>query len=402
MRINWEKRLKETEPEIRSWFHHLHENPELGFEEFETSLFVEQKLKSFQKMEVRRIGSTGVLGILKTGKKGPVLAFRADMDALPIEENETHLIRSRNPGVMHACGHDGHTASLLGAAKILAEQADKLCGEIRFLFQPSEEIQPGGAKGMVKEGVLEGVDYIFGMHYSIDEDAGCFSIQEGAGFAANYKFDMTVTGQEGHAAFPHLAKDAILCAGELVCALHRIVGRVVCPSEQVVLSVTEISGGNSYNSIPREVQLKGTLRFLNKDLAEPLLQKMKETGEGICSANGCRFSWSFQEGCMPLYNEPALTEKIRNILEENFGKEKILSHEPVMGCEDFSEYLKTTKGVYFRTGAKTVEADGTVYPTHNSGYRLNEEALVYGTGSMIAVFLGMMEQEEEQGKENIL
>lgn len=394
MRIKWEKRLREIEPEIRSWFHHLHQNPELGFEEFETSAFVEEKLKSFQEIEVRRVGSTGVLGIIKTEKKGPTLAFRADMDALPIEEDETHLIRSRNRGVMHACGHDGHTASLLGAAKILAEQKDQLCGEIRFIFQPSEEIQPGGAKGMVQDGALIGVDYIFGMHYSIDEEAGCFSIQEGFGFAANYKFDMTVTGQEGHAAFPHLAKDAVLCASELVCALHRIVSRGVCPSEQVVLSVTEISGGNSYNSIPMEVLLKGTFRFLNKDLEEVLPGKIKETGEGICNANGCRFSWRYEEGCMPLYNEPVLTEKIRNILADSFGKAQVLPHEPVMGCEDFSEYLKKTKGVYFRTGAKTLEADGTVYPTHSSGYRLNEEALLYGTGGIIEVLLGMMEQEK--------
>lgn len=394
MRLKWEKRLREIEPEIRRWFHHLHQNPELGFEEFETSAFVEQKLKSFQKIEVRRIGSTGVLGIIKTEKKGPVLAFRADMDALPIEEDETHVVCSRNRGVMHACGHDGHTASLLGAAKILAEQVDQLCGEIRFLFQPSEEIQPGGAKSMVQGGALEGVDYIFGMHYSIDEEVGCFSIQEGQGFAANYKLDITVAGQEGHAAFPYLAKDAILCASELVCALNRIVSRGISPAEQVVLSVTEISGGNSYNSIPGEVLLKGTFRFLNRDLTERIIDKIRETGEGVCKANGCRFSWNFQEGCMPLYNEPVLTGSVRNILEESFGKSQVLNHEPVMGCEDFSEYLKKTKGVYFRTGAKTVEEDGTVYPTHNSGYHLNEEALLYGTGSIIEVLLGMMEQDK--------
>lgn len=393
MRPEIKESLKKTEPRIRKWFRHLHVNPELGFKEYETAGFVEEELKSFKNMEVERLGETGVLGRLKTGRSGPVFAFRADMDALPIEEDSSHELRSKNRGVMHACGHDGHTASLLGAAKILSDMKDELCGEVRFVFQPSEEVQPGGAKMMVREGALAGVDYIFGLHYSIDEEVGQFSIQEGPNFAANYKFDIRITGKEGHAAFPHLTSDSVLACAELVCALNRIVSRQISPASAAVLSVTAINGGNSYNSIPREMHIQGTFRFLEQPVGQAIISKIEEVGTGICSANRCQFTWNWEEGCIPLCNEPGLTRQIKTILENSYGTENVMGHEPVMGCEDFSEYLKHTNGVYYRVGARTTEADGTVFPTHNSGYRLNENALIYGTGSIVQVI------EELAGKQ---
>ena len=387
MQKELENQIKSVEPEVIQWFHYLHEHPELGFEEVGTADFVEKQLKSFLNIEIKRFGKTGVMGILHTNTPGQTVAFRADMDALPIKENADHVICSKNKGVMHACGHDGHTATLLGAAKILSGMTDKLCGEIRFIFQPSEEIQPGGAKSVVENGALDGVDYIFGLHYSIDEEPGFFSIHPGTNFAANYMFDMTLTGKEGHAAFPHLASDTVLAAAELILALHHIVPRSVNPLSSAVISITRVQGGKAYNTLPARVRLGGTIRYLEREYSPVIARRIEEIGYGIASAYECGFSWKLTEGCEALYNEPELTKKVRKILENCYGASKVSDTEPVMGCEDFSEYLKITKGIYYRVGARTTEADGTVYPTHNSGFVLNEKAISYGMGSIINILL---------------
>lgn len=394
MNFELEKKIKSIEPEVVEWFHYLHEHPELGFEEFGTADFVEKTLKSFSNIKVLRLGKTGVLGILHTERPGRTVAFRADMDALPIKENPAHRICSKNEGVMHACGHDGHTATLLGAAKILAEMKDTLCGDIRFIFQPSEEVQPGGAKSMVEHGALDGVDYIFGLHYSIDAEPGFFAVHPGINFAANYMFDMMLTGKEGHAAFPHLASDTVLAAAELVQALQHIVSRSVDPLSSAVLSVTRIQGGKVYNTLPSRVRLGGTIRYLNRSEYPVIVRRIEEIGYGIASAYNCGFSWKLTEGCELLHNEPELTKKVGQILENNYGTSKILDNAPVMGCEDFSEYLKTTKGVYYRVGARTTEPDGSVYPTHNSGFVLNEKALAYGVGSIINILMEFAKTEK--------
>lgn len=387
MNIELEKKIKAVEAEVIGWFRHLHEHPELGFEEFETADFIEKTLGSFSGIEVLRLGETGVLGILHTGHPGRTVAFRADMDALPIKESPTHQVRSKKEGIMHACGHDGHMATLLGAARILSEMKDELCGEIRFIFQPSEEIQPGGAKYMVKYGALEEVDYIFALHYSPDAEPGFFSVHSGINFAANYMFDMMLTGKGGHAAFPHLSGDTVLAAAELIQALQHIVPRSVNPISPAVISVTRIKGGKTYNTLPSRVKLGGTIRYLNPSEYPVIVRRIEEIGYGIASAYNCGFSWKLTEGCGLLYNEPELTEKVRRILENNYGVSRILDNAPVMGGEDFSEYLKTTKGVYYRVGARTMESDGSVYPTHNRGFVLNEKALVYGIGSILSILI---------------
>ncbi len=394
MYVDLEKKVKQIEPEVIEWFHYLHEHPELGFEEIGTADFVEKHLKSFSGIGVKRLGKTGVVGILRTNAPGKTVAFRADMDALPIKENENHVICSKNEGVMHACGHDGHTATLLGAAKILSEMREELCGEIRFIFQPSEEVQPGGAKTMAENGALDGLDYIFGLHYSIDEAPGFFSIHPGVNFAANYMFDMMLTGKEGHAAFPHLTSDTVLAAAELIQALNHIVSRSVDPLSSAVISVTRVQGGKLYNTIPAHISLGGTIRCLDMEYCPLLARRIEEIGYGIASAYECGFSWKLTEGCEALYNAPELTGRVREILENAYGISRIKDAAPVMGCEDFSEYLKTTKGIYYRVGARTTEADGIVYPTHNSGFILNEKALGYGMSSIIRILLEFTKAEE--------
>lgn len=395
--------VEELENTVIEWFRYLHTYPELGFCEDNTSAFVEEKLREYTEMEIRRIGRTGVAAVLKTGRPGPVLAFRADMDALPIQENAKHSPCSAKPGVMHACGHDGHTATLLGAAVVLSRMKDELEGELRLIFQPAEEVQPGGARAIEESGILDGVDRIFGLHYSIDEEVGCFSLRPGANFAANYKFDIILSGKEGHAAFPHLAQDMILAGAELVCMLNRIVSRKIDPMSAALLSVTQIHGGSTYNSLPEEVRVSGTLRFHDRKCMEILTENMEQTAKHIGELYGANAKVTIEEGCEPLHNDAVTAHAVKEILSGSFGKEHILDHPPVMGCEDFSEYLKRRKGCYFRVGARFTEEDGTVFPTHNSGYRLNEKALVYGMESIVSVLTGMprylAREEREKGEE---
>ncbi|WP_171031584.1 MULTISPECIES: amidohydrolase [Eubacteriales] len=389
MRKQIREYAKKIRPEVTEWFHYLHTHPELGFCEENTAAFAENILKTHTDMEIRRIGKIGIAAVMRTGAPGPVLAFRADMDALPIQENPDHSPCSVNPGVMHACGHDGHTATLLGAAVILNQMRDELGGEIRLIFQPAEEVQPGGAKMIEESNILEGVDRIFGLHYSIDEEVGFFSVRPGANFAANYKFDIRLTGKEGHAAFPHLAQDMILAGAELTCMLNRIVSRKIDPMSSALLSVTQIHGGTTYNSLPEEIHIGGTLRFHDEKCRDILIENMENTVKCIGEMYEADTEIAVEEGCGPLCNEAGTEKAVEEILSRHFGREHILDHPPVMGCEDFSEYLKKRKGCYFRVGARYTEEDGTVYPTHNSGFRLNEEALVYGVESIVSILTEM-------------
>lgn len=390
-----ENQILSMEPELKEWFHYLHENPELGMQEYNTSKFVEEKLRSFSGIEVKRVGETGVVGTLRTGKPGRTLAFRADMDALPITETEDHILRSKNEGVMHACGHDGHTSTLLGTAKILSENRELLCGEIRFIFQPSEEIQPGGARLMVENGALDGVDYIFGFHYNIDKDPGNYIFQSGVSFASNYTFDAVIRGKGTHAAFPHWGNDTISAACDTVSAFNSIASRAIDPISSAVISVTQIHAGNSYNSIPPEVRFGGTIRFLQNECRDVILQKMEAVLAGITGVYGCEYELSVKECCPPLYNNPELEEEVKKIFAEQFGEDKVSECLPVMGCEDFAEYLKDTEGLYYLVCGRTVEEDGKVYPTHNSKFRLNEDALVYGVQGAVLTLMSFLEQKGE-------
>lgn len=392
-----ENQIKNMEQELKEWFRYLHENPELGMQEYNTSKFVEEKLKSFKGIEVRRVGETGIVGVIKTGRPGRTLAFRADMDALPITECKEHVLRSKKEGVMHACGHDGHTATLLGTAKILSENRGKLCGEIRFIFQPSEEIQPGGARMMISGGALEKVDYIFGFHYNIDKEPGNYIFQSGVSFASNYTFDATVKGKGTHAAFPHWGNDSMLASCEIVSTMNYITSRFIDPVSSAVISTTQMHAGNSYNSIPSEVKFGGTIRFLQKECKDAILKKIEEIMAGIAKVYGCESELSVKECCPPLYNNPEIEERIKKIFADKFGRDKISECMPVMGCEDFAEYLQQTDGLYYLVCARSIEEDGSVYPTHNSRFRLNEDALIHGVYGAVYLLLSFMEQEENNG-----
>lgn len=368
---------KEAEPEVIQWRHHLHRHPELGFQEFETTAFIEEKLRSFGGFEILRPTPTGVVAILKGALPGKVCAYRADIDALPITECEENDPRSEVPGVMHACGHDGHAAALLGIAKILSALQDELPGEYRLLFQPAEEIPPGGARGFVDAGVLDGVDMVFGLHLSYAQPVGVFTIGSGPQYAATYNFDVTIHGKGGHAAFPHTGTDSVLAAAVLVTELNTLVSRVLDSTHRSVITVTRIEGGSSYNSMPEEVRLSGTIRSLDQASGELLTSRLRTVSEHICASHGASCQVSIEQGYPVLINDPPLVSFVSQALKERFGEDRVLSAGAVLGGEDFAVYQQKVPGCFYRTGSAKPKPDGTVSPTHQSRHETNDMALRY-------------------------
>lgn len=358
-----------------SWRHRIHEHPELSFQEFETTRFLETHLRAMGPYEIIKVAPTGLMAVLKTGRPGKTLAFRADIDALPIQEDARNCPCSQVPGVMHACGHDGHAAALLGAAQVLAQCRDSLSGEIRLIFQPAEEQQPGGAQAFVDAGLLDHVDCVYGMHFQSQEEVGSIWLKPGAMLAATYTFDLVVTGKGTHAAFPHLGSDAILAAAQLTCALQQVVSRRINPICRALLSVTSIQGGNSYNSLPAEVTLKGTIRILDSACERTLLEALAETVHGIEALCQVSCALKLQKGYAAVENDAGCVERASAIFSRHFGPDAIHTPLPVMGGEDFSAYLSAAPGCYYRIGARKCKPDGSYYPSHQSRHEINDDAL---------------------------
>lgn len=361
--------------EAVSWRRHFHEHPELSFQEFETTRFLEEHLNAMGAYEIVKVAPTGLMAVLKTGRPGKTLAFRADIDALPIQEDFRNSPCSQVPGVMHACGHDGHAAALLGAAKVLAQYQDDLSGEIRLIFQPAEEQQPGGAKDFVEAGLLNGVDCIYGMHLQSQEDVGSIWVKKGAMLAATYTFDLTVTGKGTHAAFPHLGTDTVLAAAQLTCALQQVISRRINPIHRALLTVSSIHGGNAYNSIPAEVKMQGTIRILDNACEQALIDGLKETIHGIEALYQVTCSLTLNKGYGTVENSAVCVERATEILARHFGAENIHEPLPVMGGEDFAAYLSAAPGCYYRIGAIKRKPDGSFYPSHQSRHEINDDAL---------------------------
>lgn len=261
-------RAEKLEPRIIGWYQRLHENPELGFQEQETAAWIENVLKEMDGVEVSRPCPTGVMGVLKGSCLGRTVAFRADMDALPLEELAQVPYRSKKPGVMHACGHDGHVAMLLGAARMLSERREGMPGEIRFLFQPAEEVMPGGAVQMIRGGVLEGVDQIFGAHLDVLHPVNSFGIHTGPLMAASSAFRITIEGNGGHGAFPFQTVDTVYIAARIIEAVQGIMTRKISAMDRAVATITQMQGSGAANIIPATVVLGGTLRVLDVECQE--------------------------------------------------------------------------------------------------------------------------------------
>jgi amidohydrolase len=370
--------VEEVSEEVVAWRRYLHRNPELSFQEEETARFVYETLQTFgNTLELSRPTPTSVVARLIGAKPGPTLAIRADIDALPIEEENDFEFVSRNPGVMHACGHDGHTAMLLGTAKILSEMRDCIRGEVRFLFQHAEELYPGGAQQMVDEGVMEGVDVVIGTHLWAPLEIGKIGVAYGAMMGSPDTFWITIKGKGGHGAMPHQAVDSIAIGAQVVTNLQHVVSRNTDPIDDVVVSVTKFTGGTTHNVIPGCVEMLGTVRTLDPEVRKKVPEFMERVVKGITEAHGASYEFKYQFGFRPVVNDEEVTRTIEETVQEVFGEETLELVRPNLGGEDFSALQHAAPGTFFWVGAGNKEK-GITYPHHHPRFTIDEDALPYG------------------------
>lgn len=369
--------VEQIKQEVIEWRRHLHRNPELSFQEQKTAQFIYETLESFGNLELSRPTETSVMARLIGSKPGKVLAIRADIDALPIQEENTFEFASQNPGVMHACGHDGHTAMLLGTAKVLSGMKDQIKGEVRFFFQHAEELFPGGAEEMVQAGVMDGVDLVIGAHLWSPMELGKIGVVYGPMMAAPDTFWITVNGKGGHAALPHQTIDSIAVAAQVVTNLQHIVSRNTDPLDNLVVSVTQFVAGTTHNVIPGSVEICGTVRSFDAKVRESIPELMERIVRGITEAHGASYEFKYQFGYRPVINQEDVTRVIEETVLEVFGEEALDKMKPNMGGEDFSAYQQKSPGTYFYVGAGNPDK-GITYPHHHSRFTVDEDALEIG------------------------
>ncbi len=382
--------------EVLGWRRHLHRNPELSFQEEETSRFVYETLESFGGLELSRPTPTSVVARLVGEGPGRTVALRADMDALPITEENDFEFASRKPGVMHACGHDGHTAMLLGAAKVLVGMREEINGEVRFLFQHAEELYPGGAEEMVEAGVMEDVDAIVGIHLWSGLEVGKVGVVYGPMLAAPDTFEISINGRGGHAAMPHQTADAIAIGAQVVTNLQHVVSRNVDPLENVVVSVTKFAGGTTHNVIPGTVEMVGTVRTLDEEVRAKVPETMERIIEGVTAAHDASYSFEYQRGYRPVVNDEEVTRVVEETVREVFGERALEMMPPIMGGEDFSAYQRVVPGTFVFVGAGN-EAKGITYPHHHPRFTVDEDALENGVKMHVNVAFGLLDKETGGG-----
>jgi amidohydrolase len=363
---------------------HLHSHPELSFKEFQTAAFVAEKLKAIGITEIESKATTGWSALIK-GKnpEKKVVALRADMDALPIIEANEVPYKSQNPGVMHACGHDAHTASLLGAAKILHEVRDQFEGTIKLIFQPGEEIIPGGASLMIKDKVLENPrpNYILGQHVMPMIPAGKVGFRSGLYMASADELYLTIKGKGGHGAMPETFIDPVLISAHLLVALQQIVSRVANPKIPSVLSFGRVEALGATNIIPNEVKIQGTFRTLDEAWRAKAHEKMRQIAEGIVEGMGGQLDFEIRKGYPFLKNNPELTARSVAAAQAYLGAENVLDLDIWMASEDFAYFSQEIDGCFYRLGTRN-EARGITSGVHTPTFDIEEEALEIGAGLM--------------------
>ena len=382
--IDFLKEARKIEPEIIEIRREIHRRPELAYKEKATAKLVAGKLRTFGLEVQTGIGGTGVLGILKGVRKGRVVGLRADMDALPIEEMADIDFRSKEKGVMHACGHDTHVAMLLGTAKLLANHKEDLAGIVKFFFQPAEEHGGrGGAKPMIQDGVMESpkVDFVFGLHIDGDLESGVLAFRGGPAMAAPDSFEIRIIGLGGHGAYPQHTVDPIYVAAQLLIALQGVSGRMIDPIQPVVISVGSIHSGTKENIIPDRAILQGTIRTLDESTRKRAKAKVTEVAEGVCRAFGAKAEVEFEKDAYPvMVNDEKVTERAKNILS-NIPGTRVKLRALQLGGEDFSRFLHEAPGTFYFLGTKN-PAKGCTYHNHSPRFKVDEDVLKFGTASL--------------------
>ena len=384
-RLDLLKEAAEIEPEIIKIRREIHQKPELAYREEVTSKLVAERLEALGIQVKRGVGGTGVLGVLKGPRPGKVVALRADMDALPLDEMADVEFKSKVKGVMHACGHDTHVAMLLGAARLLANHKNELQGTVKFLFQPGEEHGGrGGAKPMIEDGVMKDpkVDYVFGLHIAGDHNSGILGFRAGPFAASPDTFGVRIIGRGGHGASPHETIDPVYVAAQVIIALQGVSGRMIDPMQPIVISVGAVHSGTKENIIPDEAVLQGTIRTLDEVTRKRAKAKVEEVVKGVCKAFGAKAIVEFEKDAYPVtVNDEKVTEQAMKIVRKIRGGTKVKVIEPMLGGEDFSRFLHEAPGTFYFLGTRN-PAKGCIYPNHSSRFKVDEDVLKYGSASL--------------------
>ncbi len=377
--------------EYRRW---LHENPELSGNEKETAAYVTSVLKA-SKIEIKRnIGGYGVVGLIKGKVDGKTIALRADMDALPLQDNKKNDYASKNHGVMHSCGHDAHTAILLGVATVLSRMREDIAGNVKLIFQPSEEKDDGGAGIMIEEGALEDPvpSAIIALHVMPDLPVGTIGCKTGVMTASSDRLNITIYGKSGHAARPHQTIDAVLISAKVITALQYIISRRIDPLHPAVITIGTIRGGSAENIVADKVELTGTVRSLNPGIRDQLPQLIEEVIKGTTMSMGAGYQFDFVKGEPCLMNDETVYSAIMESGRDILGNNKVIElSEPTMGSEDFALFAEKVPGALFRLGVSNREKN-IIYPLHHKLFDIDEDALLVGTKVMACSAVRLLEQ----------
>ncbi|WP_166238154.1 M20 metallopeptidase family protein [Paenibacillus turpanensis] len=365
--------LDQWYPRMVEWRRHLHSNPELSYEEKETSAFIAKQLSDLGLEVATGVGGHGITALLRGAEQGPTIAFRADIDALPIQDEKDCEYKSKVPGVMHACGHDAHTAALLGTAAHLCSVRDRLKGNVKFIFQPAEEVSPGGALGMIRDGALEGVDAIYGVHLWTPFPVGTIQTKAGPFMAAADEFQITVQGKGGHGGLPNQTVDSIVTASHLVVNLQTIVSRNVDPTDPCVISIGSIHGGSAFNVIAEKTALIGTVRSFTAETRDLAERRLKEVVKASCEMQGATAEFEYKRGYPPVVNPQRETELAMQVARQTVGESNVMESPFIMAGEDFAYYLQQVPGCFVFVGAGS---EKHVAPHHHPLFDIDEKAML--------------------------
>ena len=376
----------------------IHQNPELGYQEHKTAALIAGRLREIGIEVIEGVGKTGVVGVIRGGLPGKVAAVRADIDALPLEEATGLPFSSRNPGVSHMCGHDMHTAMLLGLAEVLFGLRAKIRGTVKLIFPPAEECNPtGAAPAMIAGGALENphVDAVFAQHLWPELETGAAAVRNGSMMAASDRFFITIHGRTAHGSAPEEGIDAILCAAQVISALQSIVSREVGPRDSAVVTVGTIQGGDRYNVIAGEVKLEGTVRTLRPEIQGPMASRIERIVSGVCAALGASYTYEYVKGYPATVNDPALFEIVYGAMKDVVGEKALVPELCALTAEDFAFFTEQRPCVYYWLGCRNPQTPfSKTPPLHNTAFSPQEEAMPFGMEIMLRSVLRFLGSED--------
>jgi amidohydrolase len=386
----WKQKLEASYPDMVAWRRHLHRHPELSYGEKQTAAFVAERLRHWGIETRTDVGGHGVVGLVRGSLPGPTVALRADMDALPIQDEKTCDYASTVPGVMHACGHDGHTATLLAVARLFAESKERLAGNVKLLFQPAEEVSPGGAAPMIEDGALDGVDAVYGVHLWTPFPTGYVYSAPGPVMAAADEFTIRIEGKGGHGGLPHETVDSIAVGAHLVVSLQTIVSRSVDPVEPCVVSVGQFHAGSGFNVIAESCSINGTVRTFDPAVRERVVDRLQTICARTGDMFGAKIEFEYKEGYPPVVNDAGEADRFFRVAAKLFGAERTKRSPLLMAGEDFSYYLQRVPGCFLFVGAGNEQA-GIVAPHHHPRFDIDESAMLQSATLLAGMALDYLE-----------